>query len=138
MSAADPAIALQSAIVTALAGDASLLALTGGAPRIFDDVPPRTPLPYITIGQTIARDWSTGSEPGHEHTVTLQVWSDAHGRRQAVEIAGAIRAVLHDRPLAPAGHRLVNLRHEYTETRRDADGVTYRALMRLRAVTEPA
>jgi hypothetical protein len=37
-----------------------------------------------------------------------------------------------------SGVRLVNLRHEFSEVRRDADGETSRGLVRFRAVTEPA
>ncbi len=44
---------------------------------------------------------------------------------------------LHDSALALTGHRLVNLRHELTDTRRDPDGETYHGIVRLRAVTEP-
>ena len=48
------------------------------------------------------------------------------------------RAALHDQPIAVADHRLVNLRHEFSEARRDADGETYHGIVRYRAVTEPA
>jgi hypothetical protein len=137
MPLSDPSLALQSAIVTALRSDAALVALTDGESRVFDDVPPRTPYPYITIGQTVERDWSTGSEAGHEHTVTLHVWSRANGRRQVHQIAAAVRQRLHNAGLDVTGHRLVNLRHEFTEARRDGDGETYRGLVRFRAATEP-
>ena len=62
--------------------------------------------PYLTFGQCTARDWSTGSEDGNEHILTLHVWSQANGKKQAHEIMGAIRTALHDQPLALAGHRL--------------------------------
>ena len=39
-------LALQSAVVTALIANADLTTATGGAPRIFVDVPPATPYPY--------------------------------------------------------------------------------------------
>jgi glutathionyl-hydroquinone reductase len=45
---------------------------------------------------------------------------------------------LDDAPLAPAGHHLVNLRFALADIRREADGRTYHALVRFRAVTEPA
>lgn len=132
-SAAD---ALQTAVYARLSGDASLLALLGGA-RIYDE-PPRNPgFPYVTIGQTTERDWSTGSDIGAEHIITLHAWSRQGGKREASEIAAAVRSALHDANLVLAGHRLINLRHELTETRRDPDGETYHGIVRLRAVTEP-
>lgn len=130
-------LALQTAVVTALVANAELTAATGGVARIYDDVPPTTPYPYLSIGQTIERDWSSGTEDGREHTLTLHVWSRAAGRREAQEMAQVARATLHQAILTLDGHRLINLRHEFTEARREPDGETYRALVRFRAVTEP-
>ena len=128
--------ALQQAVFAALTNDAALLALLG-APRIWDDVPVRAEFPYVTFAQGAERDWSAGSDDGCEHTLTLHVWSRAGGRKEAHEIMGAVRAVLHDAGLTLSGHRLVNLRHESSEARRDADGETTHGIVRFRAVTEP-
>jgi hypothetical protein len=125
---------LQQSIFAALSADAQLTALLGPG-RIFDDVPQGTPLPYVTLGHIAAQDWSAGSEDGTEHVLTVHVWSGAAGKKQAHELLGAIHAALHDQPLAVAGHRLVNLRHERSEIRRTSDGVHGTA--RFRAVTEP-
>lgn len=128
---------LQQAVFAALGADAALTALIG-ASRIYDDVPQGTPFPYLTFGQSTARDWSTGTEEGSEHVLTLHVWSQSKGKKQAHEIMNAVRAVLHDQPLTLAGHRLVNLRHEFSESRREPDGDTIHGITRFRAVTEPA
>ena len=132
---------LQQSVFSALTADAALTALLG-ADRIYDDVPQGSPLPYLTLGQSTVRDWSTGGDPGtddgNEHVLTLHVWSDARGKKQASEIIGAVRTALHDQPLTLVGHRLVNLRHEFSEARRDPEGATIHAIARFRAVTEPA
>lgn len=133
---ADASFALQQAFHARLTADAPLLALLGG-PRIYDDVPQCAEFPYVTFGQSTERDWSTGSEDGREHTVTLHVWSRAHGRKEAVAVLAAARAALHDNSLTLVGHRLVNLRHEFSDARRDTDGETYHGTARFRAVTEP-
>jgi hypothetical protein len=101
-------------------------------------VPQGTPLPYVTLGQIAAQDWSTGSENGTEHIFTVHVWSGAAGKKQAHEVLGAVSAALHDQPLAVAGHTLINLRHERSEVRRAADGDTIHGTARFRAVTEPS
>ena len=134
---ASASLALQSAVVAALSSTADLSALTGGAPRVFDSVPPGTPYPYVTMGQSIERDWSTSTEDGREHTITLHVWSRAPGRREVHLAAATIRAALHLAPLTLAGFRLISLRHQFSEARREPDGETYRAIVRFRAVTEP-
>lgn len=128
--------ALQKSVFASLTGDATVTALLGGT-RVYDDVPRGVDYPYLTFGQSTARDWSTGGEDGQEHIFTLHVWSRANGRRQTHEIMGAVRDALHDEALALDGHRLVNLRHEFSEARRDPDGETYHGVVRYRAVTEP-
>ena len=130
-------LALQSAVVAALTANPDLTAATGGTARIYDDVPPSTPYPYLSIGQTVERDWSTGTDDGREHTLTLHVWSRTPSRKQVHEIASLVRATLHQAALTLVNHRLINLRHEFTEARREPDNETYRALVRFRAVTEP-
>ncbi|KAB2910820.1 MAG: DUF3168 domain-containing protein [Hyphomicrobiaceae bacterium] len=129
--------ALQQSVFARLSADATLLGLLGGA-RIYDDVPQAADFPYLTFGQSTVRDWSTATEAGDEHILTLHVWSQAKGRREAHEIMGAVRTALHDQGLSLAGHRLVNMRHEFSEARRDPDGETYHGIVRYRAVTEPA
>jgi len=129
--------ALQQSIFATLAADATLLALLGG-PRVYDDVPQASAFPYLTFGHSLVRDWSTGSEDGSEHVVTLHVWSQGKGKKEAHEIMGAVRTALHDQVLSLAGHRLVNLRHELSEARREPDGDTTHGIVRYRAVTEPA
>lgn len=130
------ASALQSAILSTLAADTALATALGSARRIFDAPPPGTPLPYVLYGPDTTRDWSTGTDSGAEHTVTIAVRAHASARRSAHDIADRIRALLHDRPLALAGHRLVNLRQQTLDVRREKDG-HLTATLRLRAVTEP-
>lgn len=127
--------ALQKAIFEKLTSDAPTLAALGG-PRVYDDAPTRTEFPFVTFGQSSERDWSTGSDEGYEHLVTLHVWSRARGRREAEQVIAAARAALHDQDLSLSGHRLINLRHEFSEARRDSDGETFHGIARFRAVTE--
>jgi hypothetical protein len=129
--------ALQQSIFARLTADAALTTLLGG-PRVHDEVPQASPFPYISFGHSLVRDWSTGSEDGSEHVVTLHVWSQGKGKKEAHEIMDAVRSALHDQALSLAGHRLVNLRHELSEARREPDGDTTHGIVRYRAVTEPA
>jgi hypothetical protein len=128
-------LALQRAIFAKLSSDSALIAALG-APRIYDDVPPRAKFPFLTFGQSTERDWSTGTDTGNEHLVTLHVWSRARGRSEAETAIAAAREALHDQALTLDGHRLINLRHEFSEARRDSDGETFHGIVRFRAVTE--
>ncbi|MGH6867061.1 MAG: DUF3168 domain-containing protein [Methyloceanibacter sp.] len=129
--------ALQHGIYQALASSSDLTALLGGA-RIYDHAPQGAAYPFITLGQSMIRDWSTGTEDGTEHNLTLHVWSRSGGKKQAHEIIEAIKSVLHDTPMMLADHHVINLRHEFSEARLDSDGDTFHGIVRYRAVTEPA
>lgn len=132
----DAAGALRAAIFTALTADAALGAVLGGA-RIFDAPPRNAALPYVTLGDMRLASLAADETPLIEHQLTLHAWSRHGGHREAHAIAGALLAALDDAPLAPAGHRLVNLRFALADIRREADGRTYHAAVRFRAVTEP-
>jgi hypothetical protein len=129
--------ALQRGVYQALAGSLDLTTLLGGV-RVYDHAQQSVPYPFITLGQSAICDWSTGTEDGAEHNVTLHVWSRSGGKEQVQEILEAIKAVLRDQPLVLPDHHLINLRHEFSETRLDPDGDTFHGVVRYRAVTEPA
>jgi len=128
--------ALQQAIYASLTSDSALLALLGGA-RVYDEVPRPAVFPYVTFAGGSERDWSTGEAAGAEHAIVLHVWSRGAGRKEALAVMEALRTSLHEAALMLAGHRLVNLRYQSSEMRRDGDGVTFHGIVRLRAVTEP-
>jgi hypothetical protein len=129
-------VALRAAIHDALAADSQLVSLLGGA-KVYDEPPRAAAFPYVTLGEARIADFSTGSEAGQEHQLTLHAWSRQGGHKQAHAIAGALLQALDDAPLALADHALVNFRFSVADVRREADGRTYHALVRFRAVTEP-
>ena len=127
---------LQQAVYGVLAGSALLSEMLGGA-RIYDDVPHSAAYPFVTMGQTTSTDWGTGTEDGEEHILTLHVWSAYGGRAEAQLIMGTIRDALHGANLSIVGHTLINLRQQFSDIRREADGITIHGLVRYRAVTQP-
>jgi hypothetical protein len=129
--------ALRAAVHDALAADAALSSLLGGA-KIYDETPRSAAFPYVTLGETRISDFSAGDERGEEHQLTLHAWSRQGGHKEAHLIAGALLEALDDASLTLADHRLVNFRFAVADVRREADGRTYHALIRFRAVTEPA
>ena len=130
------AVALRAAIHAALIADASLSNALGGA-RVYDEPPRDAAFPYVSLGEARIADVSGDGGATQEHLFTLHAWSRQGGHKQAHVIAGALLAALDDAPLSPSGHRLVNLRFTLADIRREADGRTYHALVRFRAVTEP-
>ncbi len=129
-------LALQQAIYTTLIASSALTTALGG-PRIHDDVPQPAAFPYVSFGPSTTADADTASERADLHTLTLHIWSRARGRKETHILIDLVRTALHDQPLTLAGHRLINLRHTQTDTRRLTDGETLHSTLRFRAVTEP-
>lgn len=127
--------ALRAAIHDALNADIALVSILGG-PRVYDEPPAAAAFPYVTLGEARIADASAGDDALQEHQLTLHAWSRQGGHKEAHMIAGALLQALDDAPLAPDGHQLVNLRFSLADIRREADGRTYHALVRFRAVTE--
>jgi len=130
------AAALRAAVHDALTSDLPLSTILGG-PKIYDEPPASTAFPYVTLGEMRIADFSAGNDTGLEHQLTLHAWSRQGGHREAHTIAGALLQALDDASLSLVGHRLVNFRFATADVRREADGRTYHALVRFRAVTEP-
>lgn len=128
---------LQRAIFDALRADAALTALLGGAAKIIDHAPADIAFPYISFGRVSAYDWSTATETGSEHIVSLHVWSKGKGKKEALAILARAEVLLHDQPLdLSSGYTLVNLRAEFSEVRYDEDQMVYHGVGRFRAVVE--
>ncbi|MEO1198085.1 MAG: DUF3168 domain-containing protein [Pseudomonadota bacterium] len=128
--------ALIEAIHGELAADDTLTDLLGGE-HIYDAPPKSAAFPYILLSETRALDWSTATEPGTEHRVTLEVYSRARGRKEATQIANRVAVLINDQPLAIDGQDLVSLSVTEIVTGRLSDVRTFRARISLRAVTEP-
>ncbi|WP_102957767.1 DUF3168 domain-containing protein [Mangrovicella endophytica] len=133
---AHPSVELQTTIFQALSSDPGVTSLLGG-PKIFDHVPERAAFPYLTLGRTAVVDWSTGTEDGAEHILTLHVWARGGGKRETYEIMDKVTSKLHDAHLPLQGHALVNLQLQFAEARQEPDSPTYHGILRFRAVTEP-
>lgn len=127
---------LQTTIFETLTSDPSVLALLGG-PKVFDRVPEQATFPYLTLGRTAVMDWSTGTEDGAEHILTLHVWAKGGGKRETYEIMDKVSSRLHDSHLPLEGHQLVNLQLQFAEARQEPESATYHGILRFRAVTEP-
>lgn len=133
---ANPLMALRQAMLTRLTSDAVLLGLLGGA-RIGEEAQRPLMPPCIVFGEASVRDASASAMRAHEHQAALTVWTDSGGAEQAFAIADQIVASLETMGPTLDGHRLANLVALATEVRREKDGRLTRAVIRVRAFTEP-
>lgn len=127
--------ALLAAIRQALLADVAFQGLLSD--RVYDEPPADAVFPYVTLGRVESRPADAAARQALEHAITLHAWSRYGGRAEALDIIGAMRAVLHNAPLAPEGQTLVLLRAIFADVFRSGDGVTTHGVLRLRAITEP-
>lgn len=135
MSTGTAVVALQEAIYSTLAANATL---TGLSVQIHDTPPDGAAFPYVAIGGWTAVDDDAQSVRGMEHTVTIHAWDDQVSSKRCKQIVGAIIDALHEVDLSLTGHNLVNLRFEFQDVFRDPDGESpaHHGVIRFRAVTE--
>ena len=127
------ALALRRSVQALLNNEPELTALLGT--RIYDRVPDRAAYPYVVHGgiETLPLD----GEGAVQHLFTMEVWSRARGRREALLILDALTRALHGAAPALMGHRLVSLRTISAAALPDEGGGVHRGAATFRAVTEP-
>ena len=130
--------ALQQAVFATLCASSEVRDAVGDPPRVFDAVPRGTALPYIVIGDDRESDWSTATEPGSAHALTIHIWSRAAGRRETRLAAEAVIDALNGAELAIDGQTLIDLRWLESDSNRESDGETVHAQLRFKALLEPS
>ncbi|MFJ9027564.1 DUF3168 domain-containing protein [Streptomyces sp. NPDC102274] len=120
---------LQQAVITALRTDTALSGLVTG---VFDNVPETQARPYVTYGTATEAADDAHNQRGLTSNMTLHVWSEHLGFKEAAGILAALDQVLDRRPLTVAGFRDVSIAHQQHQQLRDPDpeirhiAVTYR------------
>jgi hypothetical protein len=127
--------ALQQSVYATLAASTAVQDAVAG--RIYDAVPRGAALPYIVIGDDRETDWSTATEPGSAHELTIHIWSRAAGRKETRLASEAVIETLDGAALTIDGQSLIDIRWLESETQRESDGETVHARLRFRAVLEP-
>lgn len=90
---------LQKAIYAALNGDSTLSAMIEG---VFNHVPQGTAYPYLVISNIDAEDISSVASHKERVRGQLNVYSEQHGAKEALDIAGEIHRILHQQNLSLA------------------------------------
>jgi hypothetical protein len=129
-----PDLALQGAVFAHLSADATLPALIGTPPRVYDQTPDDPIYPFVQMGQVTTRPWGGLLGDGIEHVFTMTCVSRFGGAEEAKAVMAAVRD---DTALTLTDNTLVNLRFIYGDVFRAADWRSTFAILRFRAVTEP-
>jgi hypothetical protein len=109
--------ALQAAVFTALTGDATVAALSGGA--IHDALPPGPLSPlFVALGPERVREAGDGTAGGAVHLFPVTVVSEGAGFAGAKALAAAISDALDGADLSLSRGRLVSMAFQRARARR--------------------
>lgn len=133
ITVADPLLDIQQGIYRRLTGDAALGLLVTG---IFDEVPEGQTYPYVVLGEVIATPRNAHGSFGREVVATLHVWDRFRGYSRGLAIMNRVVALLDHQPLTLAGHVVVSVRFEFSQTLRDPDPEIRHIPVRFRVTTE--
>lgn len=126
----------QIAVYTVLKNDSALAALlgttVGGAQKIFDNVPDKTPWPFITIHCKPWSDRGSYTYEGLEGQLSVDVWYQpggstsvqGRGDKQVQAIQARVDALLHKQYLTISGWNTLQLRRAVIDILTDPDNVT--------------
>lgn len=101
--------AVQQALVAKLVGDALLMDRVNA---IYDTVPQRSALPYVMIDELAQEALPSLGEHLWRVTLVLEVWTDAQGRKTALEVLERLQSLLHHGNLSMTAHTLREMRVE--------------------------
>ena len=129
--------ALQEAVFNALSGNMALAALVEGiydAPPGSDGTPPVGT--YITLGDEVSKDRSSGSHKGVTLDFEVNIHSDFAGFSKAKAVAAEVVDTLAWADLGLSRGQLVNLKFLKSRTRRGAAPETRRIALVFRAILD--
>jgi hypothetical protein len=132
---------LQEGVFQLLSTDAGVAVLVGS--RVYDaPPPPETELDpegvYVTIGDESAQDWSTATDNGAAHLLTIAVHAPRRGFAEAKQAAGAISDAMLGGGIVMSRGRAVLVRFVDARTRRGEGDALRRIDMRFRVTVEDA
>lgn len=135
----DAAYELQVAITKALKASSAVKALVKD--RIYDRVPMANgkvtaAFPYISFGPEQDIPDHIDCIDGGEIVLQIDVWSRAPGRKEAKQIARAVKDALDDADLELGDNALVCLSYEGRRILDDPDGLTTHIPMTFQATVE--
>jgi hypothetical protein len=129
---------LQRALFDALRTDPAVAALTGA--RVWDEpagAPSADGAPWLTIGDETVEPWSTATDDGAAHVLTIVAAAERPGFEAVKRLAAAACEVALG-PLPLARGRVVGARLLGARTRREDGGRVRLVELRVRIVVEDA
>lgn len=128
---------LQKLLYDTLRADTAVSGFVNG--RVYDSVPASPTFPYISFGPYDFVPDDADCIAAGEHTLQLDIWSNAIGRVEAKRITDAVRRALHEKSAVIPEYPVVQMRVVMTQVLPDPDGKTSHGVVQVTAsIEEPA
>jgi hypothetical protein len=133
--AENPLNKLQAALVVALKGSPSVMAVLPGG--VHDEPPEGVEADYLVLADALSLPDHSHDKWGREITQTFHIWTKARGMKRAQAVMNAVTGLLdhQNNALTLAGHRIVIIRNEFEQVLRDSDPEWRQGLIRFRIHT---
>lgn len=132
-----PSLELQQLLYSTLHDDFAISSLVNG---VYDIVQPgafaEPKLAYISFGPHDYVPDDADCIIGGEHTFQIDVWSRGIGYPKCKEIADLVKAKLHESNIELPINALASITVDSVRFLRDADGLTSRSIITVRALVE--
>ena len=136
--ATDYTVSVRSRLVSLFSQDPTLQGFIGAPGRVFDNVPAKTPFPYLRVGDADITDFGTKTEPGQEFNLDVHVLdrsSPDRGQKTINLIQARIYALLHEQALSlPSGSAY--LCRFVRQVTNNTDGLSWHGISRYRVLVE--
>ena len=125
--------AIESALMDLLRADAGVQATFGNPARVFDAESDAPLFPYAELERHEVTPAGAALVDGHEHRLTLAVFTREDGLKGAKAAVAALRAAVEGAAWSVPGVHVV-----YGDVMRTADKRAFRGIIRIRIISEEA
>jgi hypothetical protein len=126
----------QQAVHAALSQSASVQAVLGPAPRLYDHAPSDATFPYVVFGPLSVAPNDAKNATGFEQILTFNIWSRYRGGKETRETFHALYDTLHRSALTIEAQTFVSCEFHSADFDLDPDGLTYHAAVRFTVLTQ--
>ena len=128
--------AIQDALMALLRADAGVQAIFGAPARVFDAESDAPIFPHAQLERHEVTPAGAALVDGHEHRLTLAVFSREEGLKAAKAAVAALRAAVERADWSRAGVHVVMAHVVYGDVMRTADKRAFRGIIRIRIISE--
>ena len=130
--------AIQDALIALLRADAGVQAVFGTPARVFDAESEAPVFPYAQLERHEVTAAGAALVEGHEHRLTLAVFTREGGLKAAKATVAALREAVEGAEWSVPGVHVVMAQVVYGDVMRTADKRAFRGIVRIRIISEEA